>query len=460
MKKRTLPLLISAIILPGLISILIQYLLFSANIGTSPNFAEGCLYFASLLLLLIILIVEIVSVFKIDDSTIHTVFLAVCLLGLYLFSTDMQLFLRNFDIYIPEIVFGLLSETFFVLVSFCCIEYIMYLNRLSNFKNWLRLSFLISFLFVPIYTISSYFNYGYIVHFIIAVMLVLDFCAVFYNSRKKGDLTLTAYFTTVVFCLGLGVQNINTLSYNGPFESVIGFSLTYASLSDLMFIIVYLLFSIRTDKKAVQSNVYKLQAELYEKKFLSEQIKPHFIFNSLESIRELYHESLALGDKGINLFANFLRGNLNSFDDNLIPFETELNNVFSYAELRNLGKKDPIEIIYDIDYTDFKVPPFSIQPFVENALKYSGIEKKDNGYIIISTYKRNGKVFIEINDNGKGFDVNKVFSNSHGIKNACERFSLLLGVDPTIKSVIGKGTSIQIILSTDKTEVEDENSSN
>ena len=460
MKKRTLPLLISAILLPGSIGILIQYLLFSANLGTSPNLAEGCLYLASLLLLLIIFIVEIVSVIKIDDSTIHTVFLAACLIGLYLFSTDMQLFLRNFNIFIPEIVFGLLSETFFVLVSFCCIEYIMYLNHLSNFKNWLRISFLISFLFVPIYTISCYFHYGSIVHFVIAIMLIIDFCAVFYSSRKKGALTLTAYFTTVIFCLRIAVQNINTLSYNGPFESVIGFSLAYASLSDLMFIIVYLLFSIRTDKKAMQSNAYKLQAELYEKKFLSEQIKPHFIFNSLESIRELYHESITLGDKGINLFANFLRGNLNSFDDNLIPFETEVNNVFSYAELRNLGKKDPIEIIYDIDYTDFKVPPFSIQPFVENALKYSGIEKKVNGYIIISTYKRNGKIFIEINDNGKGFDVNKVFSTSHGIKNACERFSLILGVNPTIKSTIGQGTKIQIILNADKTEVEDENSSN
>ena len=63
MKKRTLPLLISAILLPGSIGILIQYLLFSANLGTSPNLAEGSLYLVSLLLLLIILIVEIVSVF-------------------------------------------------------------------------------------------------------------------------------------------------------------------------------------------------------------------------------------------------------------------------------------------------------------------------------------------------------------------------------------------------------------
>ena len=274
--------------------------------------------------------------------------------------------------------------------------------------------------------------------------MTIMFCLILYKAKMKNNIGLTTYLSATIFCLCVGTQNVNALTYNGIFAPVLGISLAYAVASFSVFLIVYLMFSIRTDSKAVKSNEYKLQAESFETKALSNQIKPHFIFNSLETIRALYHEDITDGDKALNLLSEFLRRSINSFDNNLVPFETELDNVFTYTEFQNLKYRNKIEIIFNIDFTDFSVPPFSIQPFVENALKHSGVNEIENGFIIISSYKKDNFAIVEITDNGKGFDVSKISNASHGIKNACGRFSLAFGILPEIESVIGSGTHVKI----------------
>ena len=454
MKNRALAFTIIGLFVALGLGIATALILTLVGVATTANLAVGVVFVVIVGLLFGVLIVEIVSIFKIDDSTFHTALLAGSLVILYACSTDMQLFFSACGIDIPEIVFGIISEIAFVLTAVCCCWYIIFLYRLSvKRKTIVTIATIVLTLLLMVYTITIFYDYGFVVHFVLVALMVIAFCTILLNAEKKDKIGVTTYFTAAIFSLSVGVQSVNALYYSGLTVAVSGISLAYAVLSFAMFIVVYLMFSIHTDSRAVKSNEYKHQAELFETKALSGQIKPHFIFNSLEAVRALYHRDTASGDAAVNLLSEFLRGSINAFDNELVPFETEIDNIFNYTEFENLKRQKKIEVIFNIDYTDFSVPPFSVQPFVENALKYSGVDEIENGSVIISSYRNGDCAVVEITDNGKGFDIAKVSESSHGIKNANGRFALTLGAVPEITSVIGKGTQIKIVIDLNKQKV-------
>ena len=435
------------------VGIAISLILTLLGVQTVPKLTIGAVFVAMVGLMFLLVIVEIVSAIKIDDSTFHTALLAGCLFILYACSSDMQLFFAAFGIRLPEAAFGIASEIAFVLTTICCCWYVIFLYHLTvNKMVIIAFAATILSILLGVYSVTIFFGYGYIVHFIIAILMTIAFCTILCGAEKKQKLGVTTYFTVEIFCLSTGVQSVNALFYNNCTVVATGISLAYLVFTFAMFALVYLLFSIHTDSKALKSSEYKHQAELFKTKALSGQIKPHFIFNSLEAIRVLYHQDTATGDTAINLLSEFLRGSINAFDSELVPFETEIDNIFSYTEFENLKRQKKIEVIFNIDYTDFLVPPFSVQPFVENALKYSGVDQIENGSIIISSYKSGDCAVVEIIDNGKGFDLTKISKSSHGIKNASGRFALTLDTVPEIESTIGAGTHIKIMIDLKKHE--------
>lgn len=444
MKNKALTFSIIGLLLSVIVGVAVQVILTLTGFKAQTNPTVGTIFATVCGLLVIIVVVEIVSIFKIDDSSFHTALLAGSLLALYAFSTDMHLFVAQFELNVHPLFFGIVSEIAFVFAATCCCWFMQYTYGLPVHDEIIAAIAVPSVVALMAYSLTLILGYGYIAHFVIAAIFSVQFCRLTYEAEKRNNIGITTYFAAATFALSVGVQSVNALAYSGCVVEAPALSLPYALLTVVMFACVYLAFSIRTDLKAVRSNEYKLQAEQFETKALSGQIKPHFIFNSLEAVRALYHKDTASGDAAVNLLSDFLRGSINSFDNELVPFGTEIDNVFSYTEFENLKRENKIEVIFDIDFTEFQVPPFSIQPFVENALKYSGVGDKENGKIIISSYRDGNKAVVKISDNGKGFDLSKISENSHGIKNACGRFALALGTTPKIESVIGKGTKITI----------------
>jgi sensor histidine kinase YesM len=91
------------------------------------------------------------------------------------------------------------------------------------------------------------------------------------------------------------------------------------------------------------------------------------------------------------------------------------------------------------------VPILSIEPFIENAIKYSRIQGKEDGYIELSTSETDNHYIIKVSDNGVGFSKEELAkSNSQGIKNALSRFEFLLRATTRVVSKPNKGTSIEI----------------
>ncbi len=222
-------------------------------------------------------------------------------------------------------------------------------------------------------------------------------------------------------------------------------SISYVLLPLVIIVIVlYRISTVSNTNKYVKALEKEKEAEKLKADVLKEQIKPHFIFNCLTSIQGAYEVDKDKGQKMITMFSKHLRNNLESTSYELIPFEVELQNILNFSKLESMRRSHEIDPLLDLEVTDFFIPPLSLEPFIENAVKYSKIENKEDGYIQLCTSKTEKFIIITIEDNGIGFDVSKMKKNSIGLKNAKERLSLVLNAETTIESEIGKGTKINI----------------
>ena len=93
------------------------------------------------------------------------------------------------------------------------------------------------------------------------------------------------------------------------------------------------------------------------------------------------------------------------------------------------------------------LPPLTVQPLVENAIRY-GARARSEGYVLITTRREDGGVTISISDNGKGFDPSTAVADSTrshiGLKNVRERLEKMCDGGLEINSVIGEGTTVTI----------------
>lgn len=132
---------------------------------------------------------------------------------------------------------------------------------------------------------------------------------------------------------------------------------------------------------------------------LRNQIQPHFIFNSLSVIRSLAKKDSAKAVSCIDNFSDYLKAHVYVIqDDDMVSFEKELVNVRAYLALAQADSRKDIEVIYDLQVTNFEIPPLSLEPIVENAIKH-GIGQ-NGGTITVSTRETDGNIIIEVENTG------------------------------------------------------------
>ncbi|HEY0434680.1 MAG TPA: histidine kinase [Chitinophagaceae bacterium] len=127
-----------------------------------------------------------------------------------------------------------------------------------------------------------------------------------------------------------------------------------------------------------------------ELKTIKAHINPHFIFNSLNSIRALIDENPTRARRAITELSNILRSSMQADKSETVSFEKELNIVKDYLALENMRFEDRLTVEYEIDEDtlDQPVPPMMLQTLVENAIKH-GISKHIRGGVIkiVSDFK-------------------------------------------------------------------------
>ena len=212
-----------------------------------------------------------------------------------------------------------------------------------------------------------------------------------------------------------------------------------------MVMFIYVLHD-QTDKSIRQA---KENAEMRQSIMLS-QIQPHFMFNSLGSIRELCHTDPPKAEEAVVLFSQYLRGNMDSLQSKApIDFLDELRHTQNYVALEKLRFGDILQVVYDIRATDFRLPTLSLQPMVENAVRH-GVRKNENGgTVTVRSYAEEDSRIVEVEDDGPGFDPNAPHTDgrSHvGIQNVRNRLKQMCDGELEIQSQLGKGTKVRIII--------------
>lgn len=185
-------------------------------------------------------------------------------------------------------------------------------------------------------------------------------------------------------------------------------------------------------------------------KMVLSQIQPHFLYNALNSIYYLCEKDSKVAQEAISNFSDYLRVNLDSLQSNkLIPFEMELRHVQNYLALEKMRFDDELNIIYDIKTTSFCLPALSLQPLVENAVKYGVGKKTGGGTVTIRVVEEDEAYVLYVIDDGVGFDINQTKEDGRthiGIDNVRQRLWGMCKGELLICAQKGIGTTATIVL--------------
>ena len=192
-------------------------------------------------------------------------------------------------------------------------------------------------------------------------------------------------------------------------DSTVGYSLQPVTFLTLAVVLSSCFYYVWLHLQFVHTHDQELKAGQRIQIMLS-QIQPHFLLNSLEVIRRLYRKNPEKADKALLKFERYLRGNMDSLTrEGLIPFRTELEHTRTYLELEQLRFPDELHIVYDLQCTEFSLPPLTLQPLAENAVRHGVREKTSGeGTVTIAAREYGDRYEISVTDDGNGFDPDAV----------------------------------------------------
>ena len=138
-----------------------------------------------------------------------------------------------------------------------------------------------------------------------------------------------------------------------------------------------------------------------ELKLVQAQINPHFLFNALAAIRAVIRVDPEQGRDLLGHLSDFLRSNLKAPTPDVTLAE-ELNHVGSYLEIEKarFGERLSVEVDVPKDYAPLRLPTFTLQPLVENAIKHGLRDKVEDGVVRISAQRTGNDILLAVEDNG------------------------------------------------------------
>lgn len=290
---------------------------------------------------------------------------------------------------------------------------------------------------------------------LISVLLLL--LGMFILSVLLAGIFIARNITTPLVVLSQGMEKTKESGYIKPIDAKIPNNEIGMLLDSYNSVVEYLneTFDKLIDKEKV--------AQRAQMRVLQEQIKPHFLYNSLETISYLSLEAGAVEvQNALETLGSFYR-NFLSKGDREIPLRKEINIIKDYLSLQKLRYKDIIidEYCIDDNTLDIMIPKLLLQPLVENSI-YHGIRLKgEEGIIRITSYLEDEFLIIKVYDTGVGMSENDIrhiiedkgpqltdenANKSFGLRGTIERIRFYCDNEDavSIRSELGEYTEIEI----------------
>lgn len=226
-----------------------------------------------------------------------------------------------------------------------------------------------------------------------------------------------------------------------PLCLTLGADLLFSSRTDalhfspvfLIWLILYLYvrgFGFVRDAILRERLLRKKQEELRDAKIrtMMNQIRPHFIYNTLVSVYELCREEPNQAMQVIDDFTTYLQSNFTAIAaTEPAPFREELRHTQAYLDVETVLHGDELTVEYDTEALAFDLPPLTLQPIVENAVKHGVGKGYSPEHIVIRTRAEENGVRITVEDNGGGYDPQPDSEVHVGLQNVRERLDMMCG---------------------------------
>ncbi|MHB8064735.1 MAG: sensor histidine kinase, partial [Ruminiclostridium sp.] len=356
-----------------------------------------------------------------------------------------EMLLYNFMPYIPLHLFLKLSGS---ILSLGLPFFIMFMHSFfpEDTPLWfLRFSQVIGFLYTTlVIVLQNKLRHLFLLPFqvfsvLIIVILLLILIKACYHRRDTSIVFLIATASIALIILN------DILNGYGIIKT--GY---YIPLGQFLFIFIqsFMLF-----RKLVKQEELLLKSEL---RMLQAQIKPHFLFNTLNTIISVSRTSSEKAVELLLYLSDYLRCGF-SFknDEEFVDFDTEMLHVKSYLAIEKARFSDKLKVIFDTDSNiDCKVPAYILQPIVENAVRHGILPLKDGGTVKLSAKQKDDMLSIVIEDDGAGMKEEKLISilrgtdknSGIGLSNVQNRIQRIYKRKIEIKSAIEKGTTVSITI--------------
>lgn len=266
---------------------------------------------------------------------------------------------------------------------------------------------------------------------------------------------IAKYFLVSLFCLlalGLFYTNMDAVPNVQANRQPIGLFMIL-TIEVLLFAVIRSVLQQQQLNYAVEMNRRAAQYQT-----LRAQLKPHFLFNSLNLISSEIENDPKLAVELLDKLSDLLRAALNATEKALISLEDELDLLQLYLEIqqRRFGGR----LQYDIErceaHKGYLLPPMLLQPLVENAIKHGIAPYKSGGKVSLMTAIENERLHITIHDNGRGFDQNETaigLGRGLGLELVRDSVELLYAPENklessafSVNSVPGEGTTATLRL--------------
>jgi LytS/YehU family sensor histidine kinase len=167
---------------------------------------------------------------------------------------------------------------------------------------------------------------------------------------------------------------------------------------------------------------------------LESRVRPHFLFNSLNSAIALIPEDPARAEQVLERLSALLRFSLDANRTRLVPLGEELRIVVDYLEIERdrFGERLRYRIDVPAELETWTIPAFALQTLVENSVKYAVATRSGGGEIRVAAKRDGGRLELVVEDDGPGFTTAAAQEAGHGLDTLRARLDVLYGKAATL----------------------------
>ncbi|MBR6185893.1 MAG: histidine kinase [Clostridia bacterium] len=266
-----------------------------------------------------------------------------------------------------------------------------------------------------------------------AAMMGLNCVSLFFRRKRlsKKQRAAFAVYLLVPFCCML----IQMVSY-GFLMIVIGTS------ASVMILFAFILLD------QVEHSIRQRQENAAQQVSITVlQMRPHFIYNTMMSIYYLCRQDTEKAQQVILDFTSYLRQNFTAIaKEETIPFPEEVEHTRAYLAVEQARFQDRLLVEFDTSFTAFRLPPLTLQPIVENAVKHGLDPELEQLFISVRSRQKDGYAEIIVEDSGPGFKPSDDDAPHIALSNIRERLKMMCGGEMAISSRDCGGTAITILI--------------